>query len=86
MPYLNPIDEPMTTEDPVMGTLTARLTSLELQPQIWKNDPIGDANPPGRSLDSSSEGQTVEANATPPVPMETNGIPGESSGPLHPKK
>ena len=30
--YLNPSDGSMTTEDPVMGTLTARLTSLELQP------------------------------------------------------
>jgi hypothetical protein len=33
---LNPSDEPMTTEDPVMGTLTERLASLELNPGFGK--------------------------------------------------
>jgi len=68
----------MTTEDPVMDTLTTRLTSLELQPQIWQSGPNGDADPPGRSLDSPCEGQAAEANANPPEPRETNGTPGES--------
>jgi len=72
----------MTTEDPVMDTLTARLTSLELQPQMWQNGLTGDADPPGRSLDSPSEGQAITANTIPPEPMETNGTPGESSGSL----
>ena len=72
----------MTTDDPVMDTLTARLTSLELQPQMWQNGLTGDADPPGRSLDSPSEGGITEVNATPPEPMETNGSPGESSGSL----
>ena len=58
----------MTTEDPAMGTLTARLASLELQPQILQSGPSGDADPPGWSLDSPE-----------PI-METNGTPGESSG------
>ena len=62
---LNPSDEPLATEDPVMGTLTAGLTSLELQPQMWQSDPNGNADPPGRSLDSSSEGHIAEANAPP---------------------
>ena len=70
----------MTTEDPVMNTLTARLTSLELQPQIWQSGPTGDANPPGGSLDSPCEGSTTEVNATPPEPMKTYGSPGESPG------
>ena len=56
----------MTTEDPVMDTLTTRLTSLELQPQIWQSGPTGDADPPGGGLDSPSEGSTTEVNATPP--------------------
>ena len=68
----------MTTEDPVMDTLTTRLTSLELQPQIWQSGPNGDADPPGRSLDSPCEGQAADANANPPEPRETNGTPGES--------
>ena len=72
----------MTTGDPVMDTLTARLTSLELQPQMWQNGPTGDADPPGRSPDSPSEGQAITANTIPPEPMETNGTPGESSGSL----
>ena len=73
----------MATEDPAMDSLTARLTSLELQPQIWQSGPTGDADPPGRSLDSPREGQaTTEVNATPPEPMETNGSPGESLGSL----
>ena len=72
----------MTTEDPVMDTLTARFTSLELQSQIGQCDPIGDADPPGRSLDSTSEGYTAEANANPPEPIKTNGTPRESSGSL----
>ena len=59
----------MTTDDPVMDTLTARLTSLELQPPIWQSGPTGDADPPGRSLDSPSEGGTTEVNTTPPEPM-----------------
>ena len=79
---LNPSDEPMTTEDPVMDTLTVRLTSLELQPHIWQSGPTGDADPPGRSLDSPSEGGITEVKATPPEPMETNGTPGESLGSL----
>ena len=65
-----------------MDTLTARPIPLELQLQIWQSDPTGDADPQGGSPDSSSEGHTAEANANPPVPMETNGIPGESSGSL----
>ena len=72
----------MTTGDPVIDTLTARLTSLELQPQTRQCVPTGDADPPGRSLDSSSEGHTVIANTNPPEPMETNGTPEESSGSL----
>ena len=68
---LNPSDEPMATEDPAMDSLTARLTSLELQPQIWQSGPTGDADPPGRSLDSPSEGGITEVKANPP----------ESSGP-----
>ena len=44
--------------------------------------PTGDADPPERSLDSSSEGHTAEANAIPPEPMETNGSPGEGLGSL----
>ena len=44
----NPSDEPMTTGDPVMDTLPARLTSLELQPQLGRSGPNGDADPPGR--------------------------------------
>jgi len=70
----------MTTEDPVMDTLTARLTSPDLQPQILQNGPTGDADPPGRSLDSPSEGRAAEANANPPESRETNGTPGESPG------
>ena len=81
-PKSGPSDEPMTTGDPVMDTLTARLTSLELQPQIRQCVPTGDAGPPGRSLDSSSEGLAVIADTSPPEPMETNGTPGESSGSL----
>ena len=65
-----------------MDTLTARLTSLELQPQIWQSGPTGDAGPPGRSPDSPSEGGTTEGNTIPPEPMETNGTPGESLGSL----
>ena len=81
--FPNPSDEPMTTEESVMDTLTARLTSPELQPKIWQSGPTGDADPPGRSLDSPREGQAItEVNATPPEPMETNGSPGESLGSL----
>ena len=65
-----------------MDTLTARFTSLKLQPQIWQSGPTGDAGPPGRSPDSPSEGQKEIANTNPPEPMETNGSPGESSGSL----
>ena len=63
-----------------MDTLTARLTSPDLQPQILQNGPTGDADPPGRSLDSPSEGRAAEANANPHEPRETNGTPGESPG------
>ena len=78
----NPSDGPMTTEDPVMDTLTARLTYLELQPKIWQRGPTSDAGPPGRSPDSPSEGSATEVNATPPEPMEASGAPGESLGSL----
>ena len=49
---------------------------------IWQSGPTGDADPPGRSLDSPSEGQVITASTIPPEPMETNGTPGESSGSL----
>ena len=72
----------MTTEDPVMDTLSARLTSLELQPHIWQSGRTGDVDPPERSPGSPSKGQTVIASTSPPEPMESNGTPGKSSGSL----
>ena len=80
--FPNPSDGPMATGDLVVDTLTARFTSLEFQPRIWQSDPNGDADPPERRLDSTSEGQAVKANAAPPEPIEANGFPGESSGSL----
>jgi hypothetical protein len=56
--------------------------SLELQPKLWQSDPSGDADPPGRSLDSSSEGRTAEANANPLYPWKSMVFPGGGAGSL----
>ena len=48
----------------------ARVPSVGLDHKININigDLTGDTDPPGRSLDSPSEGHTAKVNANPPVP------------------